>query len=380
MKPLMVSGFCLVVAGCNLPSRDPAFLARADVTSSVQTIPIGQPDAAGPAGAILMLAPEAGGVLRMRERHFRNGTRQEVVMAGGTSGENVLDVSVRTSGGENAPRGELQIGRPSQRGIAIETAARFPGMRLHVVTRPMSNAYGPFGLAVGRRADGERCIFAWQWIDDINSANGRSAGFATLLGGGAPASVRLRMCRSNMTLDEMAGFMEALGPASRPAVERIVRLDRRMIGSGGVLEGQGPVAGAEGGAGGLVAPMGGTLESALPPLPAPARVAAAPRSPAPAKAAAAPQKSAARTPDRRKAARVPPAGPRVAGPSRPVEPAPAPQYFGAPPAGPRYLAPLAGPGPEVTGTATVAGGVASRTLDPTLPRRAYLGPSATGGR
>ena len=375
MKPIIVSGLCLIVAGCNLPSRDSAFLGRADVTSSIQTIPIGQPDAAGPGGAILMLAPEAGGVLRVRERHFRNGTRQDVVMAGGTSGENVLEVSVRTSGGDNAPRGELQIGRPSQRGIAIETAARFPGMRLHVVTRPMSNSYGPFGLAVGRRADGERCVFAWQWIDDINSASGRSGGFASLMGGGAPASVRLRMCRSNMTLDEMAGFMEALAPASRSEVDRIVRLDRRMIGSGGVLEGQEAVAGA---GAGLITPMGGTLESALPPLPAVTKVGATPKPAAASKPKAAAQKSAARKaarkPDRRKGAKAPPARPRVERAVLPVEPTPAQQYFSGVPAGPRYLAPVSGPSPIVTGSAS-PGGFVARTLDPTLPSHAYLGPS-----
>ena len=238
MKAIVVSGLCLAIAGCNAPSRDSQFVASAGAVAPIQSFALGQPEAAVPAEAMLLLPVEAGGVLRVRERHFRNGTRQEIVLAGGTSGENILEVSVRTAGGDNAPRGELQIGKPSQRGVASETAGRFPGMAMHVVTRPMSNMFGPFGLAIGRRANGERCVFAWQWIEDIRAAasGSRSPLGSMLSGGAAPASVRLRMCRNNVTLDEMASYMEGLRPASVAAVDRIVRLDRRLIASGGVVE------------------------------------------------------------------------------------------------------------------------------------------------
>ena len=369
MRHLVVSAFCLAVAGCNAPSRDNAFVASSSNVAPIQSYALGQPDAPAPSEAMLLLPPEAGAVTRVRERHFRNGTRQEIVVAGGVNGENILEVSMRTSGGDLAPRGDLQIGKPSQRGVATEAQARFPGMTMHVVTRPMSNMFGPFGLAIGRRGD-ERCVFAWQWIDDLRaSASGSRSPLASALSGGAmPASVRLRMCRTNMTLDEMASFMEGLRPVA-PAINHVARMDRRMTGPTGAGE-VAPLSG--GGAQGST--LGGSLEAALPGRPARApAVASAPPSPAPRA-----QARSARTAAPSQPARA----------SRASEPAPAqaPARMqweqGPPPAsGPRYLAPVEGGAPGVTGAVPASPpAAAGPRLDTSLPSRAYLGPAAGGQR
>lgn len=362
-KPFVISGLCLAIAGCNMPARDPGFVARANGGGPVQSYALGQPDAPVPAEAMVLLPPEAGGVLRVRERHFRNGTRQEIILAGAVSGENLLDVSLRTSGGDNAPRGDLQIGKPSQRGIASEAQARFPGVKMHAVTRPMSNAFGPFGLAIGRRANGERCVFAWQWIDDLRSAaNGSRSPLASMLSGGAaPASVRVRMCRANMTLDEMASFMEGLRPVPA-AVERVVRMDRRLVTS----EGAAPLGHGAGGAVGaaLTTPMGGSLEAALPGAPSPAqRVVAAPPLP--------PKLAAARPPSR---------ATRATAPARLRQTRPEPARYQPerhqPDAGPRYLAPLDGAAATGPGPVASSAPYGTTRLDSSLPSRAYLGPGA----
>jgi hypothetical protein len=357
MKPLAVIGFSLIIAGCNMPSRD-AFVARSDSSAPIQSYVLGQPEAPVPAEAMLLLPPEAGGVLRIRERHFRNGTRQEIVLAGGTSGENILEVSFRTAGGDNAPRGELQIGKPSQRGIATEAQARFQGVRMHVVTRPMSNVFGPFGLAIGRRANGERCVFAWQWIEDLRgSANGSRSPLALMLSGGAmPASVRVRICRANMSLDEMAGLMEGLRPVA-PAIDRAVRLDRRLVTSTGFAD-TAPLGGGVA-AGALTAPMGGSLEAALP---GPAL--SAPR------AATAPAARAVEVAPAPRVTRSAPARAPVRAPPSYQEPAAHPQ-----PSGPRYLAPVEGAATGSPGPAAATLQLGASRLDPSLPSRAYLGPS-----
>ncbi len=53
-----------------------------------------------------------------------------------------------SAAGEASPAG----GRPTETGIRAELAAAFPGTAMQVVTRPAANAYGPYGLAVGRAA------------------------------------------------------------------------------------------------------------------------------------------------------------------------------------------------------------------------------------
>ena len=354
MKTLVVSALCLALGGCNTPSRDAAFVAQSNSVIPVQSYALGQPDAPVPSEAMLLLPPEAGSVTRVRERHFRNGTRQEIILSGGGSGENVLDVSLRTSGGDIAPRGDLQIGKPSQRGVATEAQGRLPGVSMHVVTRPLNNMFGPFGLAIGRRGN-ERCILAWQWIDDLRASAGgsRSPLASALSGGGMPASVRVRMCRANATLDDMAAFMEGLRPVPA-AINNVISMDRRLVSSTGFAD-VAPMT-----RGGLSSPIGGSLEASLPGGSSASRVASAPT-----------------------ARRAAPVTRTVAAPARPrvvrTEPQPAPVRYqleqGAQPAGPRYLAPVegaAGGAPAAAGQPPVR---SARQLDPSLPSRAYLGPS-----
>ena len=361
MRALVVSGLCLAIGGCNAPTRDSAFVAQAGGVTPIQSYALGQPDAPVPSEAMLLLPPEAGSVMRVRERHYRNGTRQEIILSGGGSGENVLDVSLRTSGGDIAPRGDLQIGKPSQRGIATEAQGRLPGVSMHVVTRPMSNMFGPFGLAIGRRGN-ERCVLAWQWIDDLRgSASGSRSPLSSALSGGAmPASVRVRMCRTNATLDDMAAFMEGLRPVPS-AITNVVRMDRRLVSSTGVADvspmTRGPVS-----AGSLSSPMGGSLEASLPGGSSPTRVASAP----PVRRAAPVTRTAAM-----------PARPRVVR-TEPQVPPPVRYQLeqGPQPVGPRYLAPVDGAvGGAPAPVAAQAPVFSAQRLDSSLPSRAYLGPS-----
>lgn len=356
MKPLLLLAAAATLAGCQQISVDRAFVGRVDAPASILS-PLAANAASEP---VLSLPVEAGGVLRVREQHFRNGTRQEIVLAGASSGENVLEVSVRTSGGDEAPHGMLQMGKPSQRGIAMETAARFRGVPMMVVTKPMSNAFGPFGLAVGRRENGERCVFAWQWIDDIR---GESGGLGALMSGAAPASVRLRMCRNNMTLDEIAALMEGLRRGDRAGIDRLVRMDRRR------LDGRGPMVAAAAPQA-FVAPMAATLESAVP-KPAPVVVPQVVAQPAPPPRPRPTVATRPRETARARPARTPAPAPAAAKSAASVAQAPTWSVAAPVPAGPRYMAPV---GADVTSSARPA--PPRIGLSGGLPARAYLGPGS----
>jgi hypothetical protein len=92
------------------------------------------------------------------------------------------------------------------------------------VSRPARNAHGPIGIAVGKRADGARCLFAWQWIDDASASD--SAGWlqmaASLSARSNPASLRVRVCRKDHTLDDLAAAVEAVGLIRGPALSALV--------------------------------------------------------------------------------------------------------------------------------------------------------------
>ena len=105
--------------------------------------------APGPKGnralhVVLALPEAAGRFKKLRETHFVNGTRQEIVLEAGKGvyGENVIDVSVRTTDVRPAGARVLEIGKPSENGIKREILSRFPDVRMNIVTRPMRNRLG----------------------------------------------------------------------------------------------------------------------------------------------------------------------------------------------------------------------------------------------
>ena len=348
------------------------------------------------ADALMLLPPEAGAVTRLRERHYSNGTRQDIVMRGGAAGDNTIEVSVRTldSPGRSSGGELLQIGEPSERGVRNEIMSRFPDVRIHIVTRPVSNSFGPMGVAVGRRADGARCVFAWQWIADAreawpNQSNLNRMG-ALFAGRSAPTSVRIRLCRMDGTVDQLVAMVEGLRAGEGAALGRIVQMDRRGL----AVAGGGPVRGGElASRSGDLIPVGGSLEAAIgggapvAAAPAPPRYVftpgpqAAPKpvvktrvakvapkaKPTPAKARLAARKAAP------KAVRV--AKPRIIEPKRLADPNPSPAHW-QPAGGPRYMAPVSG-APDASPVSSIAAPV--RRLDPALPAQAYRGPSGGAG-
>ena len=337
---------CLALAACGgdgvLPARD------AIVTGAIpETVSVEQPS-----NLLLELPAEMGAVQQVREHPYANAYRQEISLRGGEHGENVVEVSVAAPAGGV---GSLVVGRPSEGGVRSEIIARFHDIPMRIVTSPLGNAAGPFGLAIGKAADGTRCVFAWQWIDDLHAQNGGGSGIAAMLSSGAtPASVRVRLCRKNATVDELANLVQQIRPVGGPAVDRVLASGARR-----------PVAVAVGAPASSVlvadatradtVPVGATLESALGGSPIPK---AAPEAPKPAVAKAA-------RPRRVRHAKA--AEPAVAATETTVSPAP---YAN----GPRYMAPLPGAAasqaPGVVNAAPAAGG----GFNPQLPAVAYRGP------
>lgn len=372
---LRILPVALTLGGCTTAGLDRLSEWRADGSAATPVLltPVSaadDPAAENPiADALALLPVEAGGVIRLRERTFVNGVRQQVVLEGGSNGENVLEISLRTSGGDQAPRGGLQIGRPSERGVRTEIVARFPDMKMHIVTRRMGNVFGDFGLAIGRHASGARCVFAWQWVDDLRTAWPGTSGLdkmgALLSMNATPASIRVRLCRQDATVDQLAAMVEALQAGRSGALKRLLRPDRRPVGE--------VLASAGGGTGDLI-PVTGSLESAMASVLGPQQrvsvAVAPPPQPRPRPAAVAFTPPA---PPRRVARALPRPKPKPA--PRRAAPAAAPERAWAP-AGPRYLAPVEAP--VAVGSMPVGSIGAQRTgvLNAALPPQAYLGPSA----
>ncbi len=358
--PILILPFLLALGGCASSSGPAAFVSRADTSGAPETMPVAGADAS------MMLAqmPAPGGVVaNVREKNYSNGLNQQAVLAGEVSGlgENRLEISVQTAAAVGP--GSLNLSPPSEAGVKREILARYPKVPMRIVTQPRQNALGVFGLAIGRAPSGARCVFAWQWVDDIHRGANSDSGFSILgkrFGGsttaGAPASIRVHLCRKDATVDDLAATVEGMTLAAPAIVARALDPARRV-------EATTPVRGVAGGNVVIAssAPEG-SLESALGPQRPVAVAQAAPKA--------------------RRATRVARRKPPVeAGDEGVVVARQAPVAEQTYAGGPRYLAPVAGmpasppvvynnPAPVASAAPSTAG------LDPSLPAAAYRGPSS----
>jgi Cellulose biosynthesis protein BcsN len=152
--------------------------------------------------ALATLPPDAGRVARVSHKRSVEGIRQEIFYDQSAPGLEAsgIDLRIRISNAVALDE-PLRMAKPTEAGIRSEMSSQFPKMAMQVVDSPRSNAYGPYGLAVGRWANGTRCIYAWQWIDNLKSR---------VSGEGGPASVRVRLCRKGVTLDQLASNVDRL--------------------------------------------------------------------------------------------------------------------------------------------------------------------------
>jgi hypothetical protein len=129
--------------------------------------------------APLLSLPAAGRPVLVDETRTPEGLRQKIRF--GSDGTSRADLTL----GTGAAGGALRMEKPTRRGIAAELAG-LDGGPYRVLPQPAHNAYGPIGVALGRR-----CAFAWQWIDGLGR---NELGAAWPLTGSVSASLRIQHC------------------------------------------------------------------------------------------------------------------------------------------------------------------------------------------
>ncbi len=154
-----------------------------------------------------------------------NGFSERIRLATDTPRpESHIDLAIRTGGADGkgvapAPASDAAIG--------AELTHEFPGLLMQ--TAPPGayrNAYGEYGLAIGRRGPALRCIYVWQYIEDARVSFASGGRVASQNLEPAPASLRMKLCRSDMTVDDLASAASSLeitlpddfGSGPRPGV------------------------------------------------------------------------------------------------------------------------------------------------------------------
>jgi Cellulose biosynthesis protein BcsN len=162
----------------------------------------------------------AGEIQHAREYREAGLLRQEIVFAGGTRGDHMIEVTLAERGANPA-----ELHRPSDSEIEAELATRFPGVAMKIVPQDAQGAAGADRVAIGRASDGTRCLYDWRWADDVRVAadpSGIAAVTAAFSQKATPALLRVRLCSKYVSLDDLASLARQIQFAPIPDIDRIV--------------------------------------------------------------------------------------------------------------------------------------------------------------
>jgi hypothetical protein len=156
--------------------------------------------------AFVSLGPGTPAALSVIERAYANGARQTIrlVTHGNTPGENSLRVDVIGATNADVSADALIPDTPlKEADLSAEAEDALPGVPLRSSMSFVKNRYGPFGYAIGRSAQGDECLYAWQRLatpdQNLSVVNSRDT-----------LAVRLRLCEPHVDEARLAATMMGL--------------------------------------------------------------------------------------------------------------------------------------------------------------------------
>ena len=151
--------------------------------------------------ALARLPGEAGAVVSVTERREGDRLTQVVALAGDGVGRGTNRIRV-VAANHDAGRSR----RPTEEAIAAELAAELPDVAMQPVAQVITGPGGPIGMATGRTAGGETCVYAWQ-ESDVRASGARGGMFG---GDTVDLSVRVRLCRRDLDEGRAVALVEGL--------------------------------------------------------------------------------------------------------------------------------------------------------------------------
>jgi Cellulose biosynthesis protein BcsN len=214
MKRLLPALFALAVAGCSNGSGMVARYDGLEQEAARPTRTVGAED-------MLVKIPEWAGAIKSASQFNDGGVlRQKIVIAGGTHGDNFVDIAVDSNGRSlSSPRAQTSAE------IEDDLRAKFPGVAMRIVGKQANDANAPYDIAVGRSADGGRCLYAWKWTDNLrvtSDPSGIAAVTSIFSQRAMPASLQIRLCSKYVTLDDLNSLAQQIRFASIVDADRIL--------------------------------------------------------------------------------------------------------------------------------------------------------------
>lgn len=157
-----------------------------------------------PSDAVIIPPPGGPGIVSVVSTTFPNAVRQDIFLAteARTAGENKISVIRFTAKGGDGSDARLRDIPFTQVNLTEEALAAWPGTGMSVSPYYVQNAYGPFGYAIGKPANGDTCIYAWQRIAPTLKPSG-SVDRASI-------NIRLQLCRRGVSEQSLLEIMYRL--------------------------------------------------------------------------------------------------------------------------------------------------------------------------
>ena len=202
--------------------------------ASTRDLPPQEARIVAPVDAMIVPPPGGPGIINVVSTTFPNAIRQDISLAtqARSTGENKITVIQFVGSGGDGSDAALKDIPFTQVNLTAEALAAWPDSGMAVSPYYVQNDYGPFGYAIGRPANGDVCIYAWQRIAPSLKPSG-AVDRGTI-------NVRFQMCRRGAGEQELLEVMYRLRlkasvhqPGGAPAAIGRIAAPIRPIGAEG---------------------------------------------------------------------------------------------------------------------------------------------------
>ncbi|NVN86933.1 MAG: cellulose biosynthesis protein BcsN [Rhodopseudomonas sp.] len=204
-RPILALMLPTLLGACGLSGQDRVASVSLDRAVQPARAPISRDAGSSAELAIATLPSEAGRIAKITSQPFPDGIRQTIAYDGVIPGlkPGQINLSLRTATRLEPGDGPaIALYKPTEAAIRAELASEFPTMEMRIVDPPRSNAYGVYGLAAGKWANGAACIYAWQWLERLDALDTSDVA--------APVSLRVRYCRMGATPNQLASLIDGI--------------------------------------------------------------------------------------------------------------------------------------------------------------------------
>lgn len=196
--------FAIIARGFRLGAQTVICVGVLAACASTRDLPPQEARIVAPVDALIVPPPGGPGIINVVSTTFPNAVRQDISLAtqARSTGENKISIIQFVDDGGDGSDAALQDIPFTQVNLTEEALAAWPNSGMSVSPYFVQNDYGPFGYAIGRPANGDVCIYAWQRI-----APGLKPSGAVDRG---TITVRFQMCKRSATEQELLEVMYRL--------------------------------------------------------------------------------------------------------------------------------------------------------------------------